>query len=108
MNIKSNGSQTATLTTEHTLLDTPDIGCYALQVDANALVNGETLELVIYAKAASGGTYRVAFRRVYQNVLDQPLCQSFHVYGAYGAKFTLKQTGGTGRAFPWVIVQLDA
>jgi hypothetical protein len=105
---KSSGTQTATLTTEHTLLDTPDAGSYALLADLNNLANGETVELLIYAKVLSGGTYRVGFRRAYTNAQDKPFSQSFPVMAPNGAKFTLRQTGGTGRAFPWNVVQLDA
>lgn len=108
MQVKATGTQAATISTEHTLLDTSDPGTYALITYLANLVAGDTVELRIYAKAITGGAYQVAFRQPYVNAQDRGFAQSFHVFAPFGAKFTLLQSAGTGRSYGWSVVQLDA
>lgn len=109
MTVSSNqsGSQTATIATEHTLgsaITAP--GVYVLVVDTNAMANGDVLELRIYTKYASGGTERLAYVATYAHA--QTELNKFSVPVPIDASFkaTLKQTAGTGRAFPWNILSL--
>jgi len=106
LSVKSSGSQTATLATDHTLLSTPDSGVYVMVVDAANLANGETLILTIQRKARSGDTIRTAYTAVFQHALGSPLLLSPPVPCPVGADFILRQEGGTGRAYPWSIEQL--
>lgn len=102
--VLASGTQTATLTTEHTLNDTTGAGTagyYQLVVDTNALLVGEDLELLVYEPALAAGTLRVVERIFLTGGLGDPLMKSAVHACTHGAKFTLKQTGGTGRAFPW-------
>lgn len=115
MSVKSSGSQTAVLDTEHSLLSTTDSGVYVLSVDVNALaVNtgvGEIVELRIKKKVRTGDTVRQCFVATYQaGLLPNPIVVSPPITGPFGADFTLKQpttAGGTGRAFPWSVERLD-
>lgn len=117
--VKSSGSQTATLDSEHTLLSTTDAGVYVLSVDVNALVvnvsgslgTGEVVELRIKKKVRTGDTVRQAFYAIYQaGLIGDPIVQSVAVVCPFGCDITLKQpttAGSTGRAFPWSVEQLD-
>lgn len=104
---KSNGSQSATLDTEHTLLDTTDAGNYELTVDLNNMANGDVLVLRVYVKVRSAGTLRVVHEGVYahaqgdEKVARSPVVASVHQY-----KATLEQTDGTGRSYNWEVVEL--
>jgi hypothetical protein len=100
-------TQTATLTTEHTLVTDTTGKTYVLCVDTAALVNGETLELRIYTKTLSGGTERLAYMATYVNVQQEPIKYSVPVPADISFKATLEQNGGTGRAFPWSVLSLD-
>jgi hypothetical protein len=105
--VANSGTQTATLTTEHTL-DTLTSGkTYVLVVDTANLVNGETLTLRIYTKVLSGGTSRVAYDAVYIHAQSDPIKYSVPVPANIEFLATLRQDGGTGRAFPWSILSLD-
>jgi hypothetical protein len=104
----SSGTQTATLTTEHTLATVTTAGTYVLRVDANALVAGETLTLRINTEALSGGTRRIEHEAVFAGPLAEPMIVSIPVAIAHGVAFTLRQDGGTGRAYPWSVLRLDA
>lgn len=107
--VASSGSQTATVTTEHTLATETTAGTYLLAVDASAMVGGTTpdiLELRIYGKARSSDTERLLYSAVFVGVQATPLLLSPPVPSPHHCKVTLKQTQGTGRAFPWATYKL--
>jgi hypothetical protein len=103
---KASGSQTAVITTEHTLSTVTDAGTYALYVDTNAMVLGDILELRVKYKATAAGTTREFMVATYAHVQGQPVKASIPVASINECVFTLKQTAGTGRAFPWEVVEL--
>ncbi len=102
---ESSGTQTATVTTEHTLATITTAKPFQLFVDINALVAGEYVELKVKRKVLSGGTTRVDFQGIYSwmdagvnpNIAFPPIL-STQEYVA-----TLKQLNGTSRDFPWAI-----
>lgn len=101
------GSQTATISTEHDLgTEITTAGTYVLVVDTAAMVAGDVLELRIKTKAKSGGTQRVAYVVSYANAQAAPNKYSVPVPIDTSFQATLKQTAGTGRAFPWNILAL--
>jgi hypothetical protein len=101
------GTQTATITTEHTLLDIAVAGTFTLHVDKNAMAAGDVLELRVYQIVLTGGTRRVAYFARYTDAqsaddliaISVPISNELTDAGAL--RFTLKQTAGTGRAYPW-------
>lgn len=102
--VADSGSQTATLTTEHSLYDNTTAGTFQFVVDTNAMASGDITELRIYSKtSSSGGTYRQAAVITVTGVDASPLFISPPFMCPNGAKFTLKQTTGTGRSFPWAV-----
>lgn len=104
--VNTSGSQTATITTEHTLATITTAGTFVLAVDLNAMVGGTTpdiLELRIYGKARSGDTERLIRCWPFLGVQVEILWQSIPIMSPHHYKATLKQTQGTGRAFPWAI-----
>ena len=100
------GTQTATINTEHTLnATTPDTtdGIYQLFVDTSAMVAGDVLELRIKEKVVSAGTIRQVLVATLAGVQSDPGWASPSFILLHGWDMTLKQTAGTGRAFPWSI-----
>ena len=107
MNVESSGTQTATLTTEHSLA-TPATGkTRVLLVDANALASGETLTLRFKGAVLSAGTERLIREAVYPGPINEPHIQSPPIVMPQGGTITLTQAGGTGRSYPWAVVTLD-
>jgi hypothetical protein len=108
---QSSGTQTATVTTEHTLLDVAVAGTFTLHVDCINMVAGDCLELRIYQIVLTGGTRRVAYFTKYegpQNADDMikisvPISNELTDSGSL--RFTLKQTFGTSRNFPWKVLK---
>ena len=103
---KASGTQTAVITTEHTLSTITDAGTYVLYVDTNAMVLGDELELRVKTKVTSGGTTREFLIATYSQPQGQPVKASIPVASINECVFTLKQTVGTGRAFDWEIIEL--
>lgn len=105
--VKTSGSQTATVTTEHTLATVTDAGVYQLAVDVNNMAGGATpdiLELRVYGKARTGDTERlIDLHTLVGAQTSKPLFQGKPYISPHHMKVTLKQTQGTGRAFPWAI-----
>ena len=104
---KSSGSQTATLTTDHTLATITDAGTYVLTVDTANLADGETLTLRIKSKTRSADTSRLVYEANFEHAQSENFKASPAIPVIAEGVFTLEQNGGTGRAFPWNILQLD-
>lgn len=104
------GTQTTTVTTEHTLLDVSTAGVYTLHVDTANLASGDVLELRIYQIVLTGGTRRVAYFASYVN--EQPTDDMIKVSvpianeltDSGSLRFTLKQTSGSSRSLPWKVL----
>ena len=97
------GSQTAT-GGEDTLSSPITVaGSYVLMVDTSAMVNGDKLILRAKTKVRSVGTTRLA---TYSHAQSDPVKLSIPIASTNEVVFTLEQTAGTGRAYPWEIVEL--
>lgn len=100
--VDSSGSQTASISTEHSLATPTTIGTYVLGVDTVNLVAGDLVELRIY-DMVDATNYRQVWKGAYQHAqvsngkVSPPIAVTTQV------KFTLKQTAGTGRVFPWSV-----
>lgn len=100
------GSQTAVIATEHTLNGTsPDTsdGVYQFVVDTSAMLSGDITKLRVKEKARGADTQRLVFVATLAGVQAEPLWVSPSVILLHGWDFTLEQTAGTGRAYPWSI-----
>lgn len=106
---KSSGSQTATVTTEHTLATITDAGTYQLAVDMANLASGDIVEFRAKTKARTGDTTRVCYGPhtfVGDTLGEEVVFLSVPIVSPHELVFTLTQTDGTGRAFPWSVREL--
>lgn len=100
------GSQTAVISTEHTLNGTtPETtdGIYQLFIDVAAMIAGDVTEIRIKEKARTGDTQRQILVATLSGAQSDPLWVSPSMILMNGWDMTLKQTAGTGRAYPWSI-----
>lgn len=102
----ASGTQTATISTEHTLANVTTAGTFVLQVNTSNMVNGDTVELRAKVKTLTGGAEALYMIAVYTHAQFDPVKMSIPVPSLYSLTFTLKQTAGTGRAFEWNVVGL--
>lgn len=107
----ASGTQAANIGTEH-FLSSPNVaGVFTLHVDTQAMASGDTLELRAYQTVLSGGTARVALFKSYSGAqpaddyiqISDPLGNE--LTDANALRFSLKQTAGTGRSYPWKVLQ---
>lgn len=105
----ASGTQVAVINTEHTLASVNVAGVCQCEVDLNAMVAGDVVELRAYAITLTGGSARLAAVMRYYGAQDEPSVTSLpfsnELTDADSLKFTLKQTFGTGRSFPYKVLK---
>ena len=105
--VESSGTQAATVGTEHSLAAPTTAKTRQLVVDLNAMVSGDIVELRLKRKTLSAGTERLHRLAVFAHAQTEPIVVSIPLASPHGATFTLKQTAGTARSFPWSVETLD-
>jgi len=110
MSLEASGTYTpAALNTEYTLdTVTPASAGLALQlsVDINALVDTEILILKIKTKVLTAGTSRILYKETFTAMQGDitPVITLPPMLFDQDAVFTIEQSGGTARAFPWKVL----
>ena len=108
--LEASGTQTATVGTEHTLATLTTNKTFVLVVDTATLTQAATvadvLELRVYTTVLTAGVSRVAYFASYVSNQAMPQKISIPIPSDISAVFTLKQTAGTGRAFPWKVLSI--
>jgi hypothetical protein len=102
----ANGTQTAVISTEHTLSTQTAAGTYVLAVDATNMVDGDVLEVRAKVKVLTGGSALQYLLGSFANAQADPVKMSLPVPSLYSITVTLKQVAGTGRNFDWNLVLL--
>jgi len=117
----ASGTLTAVVGTETTfgnggspyLTGTSDVasaGTFTLHVDLINMAAGDVVELRIHQMVLTAGTRRVAYIATFSGVqptddmiqISVPISNELTDAGAL--RFTLKQTRGTARTFPWKVL----
>ncbi len=105
--VVASGTQSATVTTEHSLATSTTGKTYVLAVNTANMVNGDELELRIYTKVLSGSTKQLAYFAAYAHVQGIPNKYSVPVPANQYCEVSLKQSAGTSRNFEWTLLSLD-
>lgn len=108
---EATGTQTTTVTTEHTLDDVSAAGTYTLHVDLQPMAAGDAVELRVYQMVLTGGTRRVAYLATFTGAqpaddcikISVPISNELTDSGAL--RFTLKQTLGSTKNLPWKVLK---
>lgn len=108
----TSGTRIATVGTEHTF-DVNVAGVFTFHVDTNAMAAGDVLELRAYQIVLAAGTTRVLAFAQYAGVQNADADGLIKVSVPVGneladansLRFSLKQTFGTGRAYPYKILK---
>lgn len=106
--VSSSGSQTAVISTEHSLAAPSTSGVYVLSVDLTNMAAGDVLEVRLKKKVLTGGTIHGGYVVTISDAVsvDDAVLISVPVPGPFGVTATLKQIAGTGRAFDWDLCTL--
>lgn len=103
----ASGTQTAVVGTTHTLATITTGKTCVLYVDLSALAAGDIVELAALEKVLSTSTAATALVASFSGVQVEPVAVSVPFAAVHSLAFTLRQTVGTGRAFPWSVRSLD-
>ena len=71
------------------------------------MLAGDVVELRIQTAVLAAGTVRDQHYLTYANAIGVPIVESVPVSSNQGATFTLRQTAGTAKSYPWVVLTLD-
>lgn len=115
----ASGTQVAVIATEHVLSSPNVAGRYQLALDLDAMVAGDVLEVRAYRMVLTGGTSQLYEYRAYYGVdgnvaggakviLIPDTWVGTTLTDATGLQFSITQTLGTGRSFPWAVLKDDA
>ena len=102
------GTQTAVIGTEHVLNTTsPETadGIYQLWINCAAMAFGDVTEIRIKEKVVAAGTQVTIETAILSNApsTDSAVWVSMSLLLGHGWDMTIKQTAGTGRAYPYSI-----
>lgn len=109
----ASGTQSATVTSEHSLASVNQSGVYILLVDTVNMQANDVLELRIKKIVLTSGTKRVlAFAAFYgAQITDDIMKMSIPIANDLtdtdSIEFTLKQTFGTSRDYPWKVLKIN-
>ena len=101
----ASGTQTATVTTEHTLATQTAAGWYTLVVDTVNMVADDVLILKFKTKCLTGGVSRLAYQAMFAHVQEEQIKYSVPVPIDIELVVTLTQSEGTSRDFPWSLLK---
>lgn len=106
--IQGSGTLTSTVGTEQTLLDlaTPTFLVYMAKIDLTNMISGDIVILNIYNKVLSGGNLTLFFTQTYNGVQNPAGQPSVPLPADQEIKFTLYQTAGSPRTYPWTVISL--
>jgi len=108
---QGSGTQAAAIGTEHFVQDVNVAGVFTFHVDTINMVAGDLLELRVYQMVLTAGAARVVF---YSQFIDAQAADDLikisipignELTDATSLRFSLKQTLGTGRNFPWKVLK---
>jgi hypothetical protein len=104
--VVASGTQTAVITTEHTLHETTTPEHYTVSINRINMASGDTTEVRLYKKVLTGSTQDLIDRRTFSDAPTEDTGTVYylpHVSCPFGFKVTLKQTAGTGRNYDWSV-----
>lgn len=109
--LHDSGTQTATVTTEHTLEQVSVAGVFVFNVDLSNMAAGDIVEIRVKRITLSAGDLELVkgYPVIFYGAQFDPSWESevfANDLAATGAlTLTLKQTFGTGRNFPWKVMK---
>lgn len=92
--------------TEQTLSTRTGNASFVFEIDMNAMVNGDAIEIRFYIKTLTGGTEHLNRYLVYYHAQGEPVKQFEPKASDISFKVTIKRVAGTDRAYPWKILSI--
>lgn len=103
---EGHGTATAVLNVEQTLADLTTPKTFVGIVDLTNMTTSDITTLNIYMKVLTGGSLILLYSQTFIDAQAQPCSITLPVPSLFEWKLTIKQTGGTGRAYDWTALSL--
>lgn len=106
--VNTSGSQTCTISTEHTLATINTAGVFQLALDLANLADGTTPDILtvkLYTKCRSSDSEVLSEAWEFIGAQGKPGWRSNPELSPHHVKFTITQSQGTGRAIPWAVYE---
>ena len=104
--LTTNGTQTATITTEHTLTTQTGNKFYTAYIDLTNMASGDTVEIRVSIIVKSAGSHILYYLGTYTGAQTNPLVYIPSLPSDISWKLTLKQTAGTGRTYDYRVYEI--
>lgn len=103
----TSGTQTATISTEHTL-GTPqtDDEVYVARVNVTNMAAGDELKVRCYVKVVAAGALALWQEVVLSGVQTEKVLDLDPVGSVHSFEFRILQSAGTGRSYEWSIMKV--
>ena len=104
--LTTNGTQTATISTEHTLTTQTGNKFYTAYIDLTNMTSTDTTEIRVSIIVKTAGSHILYFMGTYIGAQSNPLVYIAPLPSDISWKLTLKQTAGTGRNYDWRVLEV--
>ena len=104
--LTTNGTQTATIGTEHTLTTQTGNKFYMAYIDLTNMVSGDNVEIRVSVIIKSAGSHILYFIQTFNGAQTNPLVFIPTLPSDISWKLTIKQTAGTGRTYDWRVLEV--
>lgn len=104
--LTTNGTQTATLTTEHILTTQTNNKFYTAYIDLTNMASGDTTEIRVSVIVKAAGSHILYYLGTYSGAQTNPLVYIPSLPSDISWKLTIKQTVGTGRTYDWRVYEI--
>lgn len=104
--LTTNGTQTATITTEHTLTTQTGSKFYTAYIDLTNMASGDITEIRVSIIVKAAGSHILYYLGTYNGAQTNPLIYIAPLPSDISWKLTLKQTAGTGRNYDYRVYEV--
>ena len=104
--LTTSGTQTAVITTEHTLTTQTGNKFYTGYVDLTNMQSGDTVEIRVSIIIKAAGSHILYYLGTYSGVQTNPLVFIPTLPSDISWKLTLRQSVGTGRNYDWRVFEV--
>lgn len=104
--LTTSGTQTATVTTEHTLTTQTGNKFYSAYIDLTNMASGDTVEIRVSVIVKTAGSHILYYLGTYSGAQTNPLVYVASLPSDISWKLTLKQTVGTGRTYDFRVYEV--
>lgn len=104
--LTTSGTQTATISTEHTLTTQTGSKFYTAYIDLTNMTSTDTTEIRVSVIVKSAGSHILYYLGTYSGAQNNPLVYIAPLPSDISWKLTLKQVSGTGRTYDWRVYEI--